>query len=387
MIARASSGARAVSGKAATVLRTDPSGSTNDGRSQPSRRRSRSSAPGHASASVFGGTRTSRRPSPASRSANSLTEPPPAIGRRRRRQPYGVGKDDADRTSKIDRQEPVRRNASAIARGDLHGPLCRMTARVHKVAAALNPEPDARPHCQAIPSSHRPPRRRPACCFVACLTVARPLPDRAPRARDDQARPSAHFTLANGLEVVVMPDRRTPVVTHMVWYKVGSADETPGKSGLAHFLEHLMFKGTAKNPAGKFSQGGRHHRRPGERVHLAATTPATSSGCRARTCKTMMEFEADRMTGLVLTDESVMPELKVVLEEQNQRVANNPRRAARRADRRRALSQPSLRPAGDRLAARDRGAHPRRRDRVLQALLHAQQRRPRGRRRRHRPTR
>ena len=51
------------------------------------------------------------------------------------------------------------------------------------------------------------------------------------------------FTLDNGLEVVVIPDHRTPVVTHMIWYRVGSADETPGKSGLAHFLEHLMFKG------------------------------------------------------------------------------------------------------------------------------------------------
>src|SRR6188768_3742921 len=57
-----------------------------------------------------------------------------------------------------------------------------------------------------------------------------------------------HFTLANGLEVVVVPDRRAPVVTHMVWYKVGAADETPGKSGLAHFLEHLLFKGTALHP-------------------------------------------------------------------------------------------------------------------------------------------
>src|ERR1700751_3293232 len=60
----------------------------------------------------------------------------------------------------------------------------------------------------------------------------------------------SHFTLANGLELVVVPDHRTPVVTHMVWYKVGSADEPPGKSGIAHFLEHLMFKGTDKNPGG-----------------------------------------------------------------------------------------------------------------------------------------
>src|SRR6185437_5340177 len=62
------------------------------------------------------------------------------------------------------------------------------------------------------------------------------------------------FTLSNGLELVVIPDHRAPVVTHMIWYKVGAADETPGKSGIAHFLEHLMFKGTKKNPGGKFSQ-------------------------------------------------------------------------------------------------------------------------------------
>src|SRR5262249_56535734 len=68
------------------------------------------------------------------------------------------------------------------------------------------------------------------------------------------SEPPARFTLANGLQVLVIQDHRTPVVTQMVWYKVGSADETPGKSGLAHFLEHLMFKGTAKHPAAEFSQ-------------------------------------------------------------------------------------------------------------------------------------
>ena len=57
------------------------------------------------------------------------------------------------------------------------------------------------------------------------------------------SEPPATFTLRNGLQVLVIQDHRTPVVTQMVWYKVGSADETPGKSGLAHFLEHLMFKG------------------------------------------------------------------------------------------------------------------------------------------------
>src|SRR5260370_1369732 len=62
------------------------------------------------------------------------------------------------------------------------------------------------------------------------------------------------FTLDNGLAVVVIPDHRTPVVTHMLWYSVGAADETAGKSGIAHFLEHLMFKGTVKNPAGRFTK-------------------------------------------------------------------------------------------------------------------------------------
>ena len=73
-----------------------------------------------------------------------------------------------------------------------------------------------------------------------------------------------NFTLDNGLQVVVIPDHRAPIVTHMVWYKVGSADEAPGKSGIAHFLEHLMFKGTAKHPAGEMDAlvaglGGSHN--------------------------------------------------------------------------------------------------------------------------------
>ncbi len=60
--------------------------------------------------------------------------------------------------------------------------------------------------------------------------------------------------LDNGMNIVVIPDRRAPVVTHMVWYRNGSADDPPGKSGIAHFLEHLMFKGTEKNPQGHFSE-------------------------------------------------------------------------------------------------------------------------------------
>src|SRR5258705_55837 len=133
----------------------------------------------------------------------------------------------------------------------------------------------------------------------------------------------ATFALGNGLQVVVIPDHRTPVVTQMIWYKVGSADETPGKSGLAHFLEHLMFKGTSKHPAGEFSQtvlkvGGNEN----------AFTSVDYTGYFQRVPREqlgkMMEFEADRMTGLILKDENVLPERDVVLEEYNMRVANNP---------------------------------------------------------------
>jgi zinc protease len=122
------------------------------------------------------------------------------------------------------------------------------------------------------------------------------------------------FRLDNGLSVVVIPDRRAPVVTHMVWYRNGSADDPPGKSGIAHFLEHLMFKGTKAHPQGEFSLriaeiGGQENAFTGNdytayfqhvaKEHLGA----------------MMEFEADRMTGLALTDEIVAPERDVVLEE------------------------------------------------------------------------
>ena len=140
----------------------------------------------------------------------------------------------------------------------------------------------------------------------------------------EQAGPDvADFTLANGLELVVIPDHRAPVVTHMIWYKVGAADETQGKSGLAHFLEHLMFKGTAKNPAGKFSQvvariGGQ------ENAFTSEDYTGYFQRVPSEQLKTVMEFEADRMTGLQLTDEVVLPERNVILEEQNQRVGNNP---------------------------------------------------------------
>jgi zinc protease len=137
------------------------------------------------------------------------------------------------------------------------------------------------------------------------------------------SEPPASFTLNNGLQVVVIQDHRTPVVTQMIWYKVGSADETPGKSGLAHFLEHLMFKGTAEHPAGEFSKtvlriGGN------ENAFTSVDYTAYFQRVPREQLPKMMEFEADRMTGLILKDENVLPERDVVLEEYNMRIANNP---------------------------------------------------------------
>jgi zinc protease len=133
----------------------------------------------------------------------------------------------------------------------------------------------------------------------------------------------SEFRLANGLHVVVIPDRRTPVVTHMIWYHVGSADETPGESGLAHFLEHLMFKGTEKNPAGRFSNvvatiGGQ------ENAFTSQDYTAYFQRVTKDNLEQVMTFEADRMTGLQLTDEVVLPERDVVLEERRTRTDNDP---------------------------------------------------------------
>lgn len=131
------------------------------------------------------------------------------------------------------------------------------------------------------------------------------------------------FTLDNGMEVVVIPDRRAPIVTHMVWYKVGSADEPAGKSGIAHFFEHLMFKGTRAHPAGEFGRriaeigGSENAFTTDDYTAYHQTVPPDALG-------TMMAFEADRMRNLILTDEVIGPERDVILEERRSRVENNP---------------------------------------------------------------
>ncbi len=131
------------------------------------------------------------------------------------------------------------------------------------------------------------------------------------------------FTLDNGLKVVVITNRRAPIVTHMLWYGVGAADEAPGESGLAHFLEHLMFKGTEKLGPGEFSKiiaenGGR------ENAFTSWDFTGYYQTVAADRLAIVMEHEADRMTGLTLSDEIILSEREVVREERRSRVDNNP---------------------------------------------------------------
>ncbi len=133
------------------------------------------------------------------------------------------------------------------------------------------------------------------------------------------------FKLANGMEVVVIPDHRAPVVTHMVWYRVGAADEQSGKSGLAHFFEHLMFKGTPTHPEGEFNRivqinGG------DDNAFTSTDYTAYYQRVAANRLDTMMALEADRMQNLTLTDAVVKPERDVVVEERRQTTENDPGR-------------------------------------------------------------
>ncbi len=131
------------------------------------------------------------------------------------------------------------------------------------------------------------------------------------------------FLLYNGMEVVVIPDHHAPIVTHMVWYKIGSADESPGKSGIAHFFEHLMFKATANHAAGELTRAvaeiGGSINAFTNRDFTAFFETVTPSAL-----EQMMGFEADRMRNLILTDDVVKIERDVVLEERRWRIETNP---------------------------------------------------------------
>ena len=133
----------------------------------------------------------------------------------------------------------------------------------------------------------------------------------------------ASFTLSNGLQVVVISNHRAPIAIQMVWYRVGAADEPAGKSGIAHFLEHLMFKGTKDVPPGEFSKivasnGGQ------DNAFTSYDYTAYFQRVAKDKLELVMKLEADRMASLVLTDAEVLPERDVVLEERRSRTGNNP---------------------------------------------------------------
>lgn len=130
--------------------------------------------------------------------------------------------------------------------------------------------------------------------------------------------------LENGMQIVVIPNHRAPVVTHMVWYKVGAADETPGLSGMAHYLEHLLFKGTAKMAPGDFSKtvktlGGN------DNAFTSQDYTAYFESIAVENLPRVMEMEADRMMNANPPPEHFKSEKAVVLEERRQRTDNDPR--------------------------------------------------------------
>ncbi len=132
-----------------------------------------------------------------------------------------------------------------------------------------------------------------------------------------------YFTLPNGLEIVVIENHRAPIVSHMIWYKVGAADEPIGKSGIAHYFEHLMFMGTEKYAAGEFSDivarnGGR------ENAFTSQDYTGYFQNIAADRLELVMELEADRMRGLTLTPEVIEPERLVIIEERRQRIESTP---------------------------------------------------------------
>jgi zinc protease len=132
------------------------------------------------------------------------------------------------------------------------------------------------------------------------------------------------FELENGMQVVVVEDHRAPVVQHMVWYRAGSADETSGTSGVAHFLEHLLFKATDTLAEGELSatvaaNGGR------DNAFTSFDYTAYFQRVAADRLEIMMRMEADRMRNIRLTETNIETERKVIIEERNQRTENNPR--------------------------------------------------------------
>jgi zinc protease len=132
------------------------------------------------------------------------------------------------------------------------------------------------------------------------------------------------YTLGNGLKLIVKEDHRSPVVISQIWYKAGSTDEVNGRTGVAHVLEHMMFKGTEKVPGDEFSRriaaaGGR------ENAFTSRDYTAYFQQLHKSKLPLAMELESDRMRNLVLTEEDFGKEIKVVMEERRLRTDDQPR--------------------------------------------------------------
>lgn len=156
---------------------------------------------------------------------------------------------------------------------------------------------------------------------LAALSAFLLLPLATLAGADEEA--VTNFTLDNGMEVIVIEDHRAPAVQQMVWYRAGSADEPIGSSGVAHFLEHLLFKATDKMEAGEFSatvarNGGR------DNAFTSYDYTAYFQRVAADRLELMMQMEADRMKNIRLTPENIRTERGVILEERNQRTDNSP---------------------------------------------------------------
>ena len=137
------------------------------------------------------------------------------------------------------------------------------------------------------------------------------------------AEPAQEFVLKNGLKVIVKEDHRAPVVSHMVWYRVGSMDESNGTTGVAHVLEHMMFKGTKKYPDGSLSKTVA---RLGGKDNAFTNTDYTAyyQQIPRANLEKMMELEADRMQNLQFKDADFQKEIKVVMEERRWRTDDQP---------------------------------------------------------------
>jgi zinc protease len=143
-----------------------------------------------------------------------------------------------------------------------------------------------------------------------------------------QAEEVTTYQLDNGMDVVVIEDHRAPVVVHMLWYRAGSADEPVGSSGVAHYLEHLLFKATDTVESGEFQRivaenGG------SDNAFTSYDYTGYFQRVAADRLPLMMQYEADRMNNLVLTEEDIVSERGVILEERNQRTENSPNALAR----------------------------------------------------------